>query len=497
MRVFEGFFRRFSMRTGIYILAAMCALSLFPACDELSIVLSQRSAMYVKGKPEYLAVQRTPSSYTASILTNSGWTKMSHFSLLPERFAVQTGESDRAQIIMADRGVLDVYPGTLVVVGGPEIKDVFVLQGKCTFVPLLSSLTKTYASLQGEAERSTFLENVKRAYLEEKEGMFFARNPFSINTSFSSQTAHRGASFSIIIDSNRPLDFSNFRLDRLHPSFALICTNASAGRAYRYMAVTGLDIYENADDVHLNSEARDRVGNWIKMRTYIPTEAWRYSVLRGTRVTSPKPADEATANVFKNRFRAALEEKMKCPVFKRDYQTRLEQENRHTSFHLRSQQVMRQSALIQQQEPAYRRIFAVIDPEKYWQGNFIIPTSGVVTSGFGHFRRYHGGRSGRHRGIDIANTVGTDIRAPNAGNIVFTGHTPDRGHNIVIDHGLGVFTCFFHLAEIYVIVGDRVRTGDVVASLGNTGLSSGPHLHWEMVVNGRRVNPMEWVEGKY
>ena len=481
----------------IHIPAAILAFAFFFACDELSIVLSHQSVMYVEGKPEYLRVQKDPFSYTASILTNSGWLKMSHFAILPERFAVQTGEQERAQILMADHGVLDVYPGTLVVVGGPAIKDVFVLQGKCAFVPLLKSLTETYTALASDADREAFLESVQKVFLEEKNGMFFAKNPFSITTSFSSRTVPKGKSFSILVDSNRLLDFSNFKLDRLQPSFSLISTNAAAGELYRYMAVTGIDIYENTDNLHFNTEARDRIGNWIKMRTYIPAEAWRYSVLTGKRLTSPKSDDDEAARVFQRRFRAELDEKMKDLVFKRDYQARFEQENRQSGFYWRSQQVMQQSAIIQRQEPVYKRIFATISPEKYWNGQFIVPVSGVITSSFGHYRQYYGGLSSTHRAIDIANTVGTDIRSPNAGKIVFAGHTPDRGNNIVIDHGLGVYTCFFHLAEIYVRVDDVVRTGDVVASLGNTGLSSGPHLHWEMVVNGRRVNPMDWTEAKY
>jgi len=487
------------MRVFVTLLMLFAGLFLVLACDDLSIILSYRSVLYLEGDPEYLAVRNEPSSYTASILTNSGWTKMSLFRVLPERFAVQAGANDRAQIIMDEQGVLDVSPGSLVVVGGSEIGKVSVLQGKCAFVPLAKPLLETYASLGDDAARGEFLENVKRVYLEEKNDMLFAKNPFNIKTSFSSQALPKGRSFSILVDSNRILDFSNFKLDRLQPSFALIATNS--GESYRYMAVTGIDIYENTENLHFNTEACDRLGNWIKMRTYIPAEAWRYSVLTGSRLTSPKPADEDEARVFQSRFRAELEEKMKDPVFKRDYQARLEQQNRQVGFYWKSQQVMQQSAQqraqLQNQEAVYTRIFSTVSPHKYWQGNFIVPVSGVVTSSFGQYRYYYGGTSSTHRAIDIANASGTDIRAPNAGKVVLTGHTPDRGNNIVIDHGLGVYTCFFHLSEIYVLEGDMVRLGDVVAALGNTGLSTGPHLHWEMIVNGRRVNPLDWTKAKY
>jgi murein DD-endopeptidase MepM/ murein hydrolase activator NlpD len=462
--------------------------------------MSYKSALYVEGKPEFLDVQKNPSSqsYTSSILTNSGWTKMFPYCVLPQKFAVQTGLTDRVQIIMEDEGILDVHPGSLLVVSGAASSNVQILQGRCAFVPLSKALVTTYASLQSDTEREAFLAGVKRAYFEDKNGMYFAKNPFSVKTSFSAQAVPKGRSFAIIVDSNRILELSNFKLDRLQPSFTLVRTNGDGGMNYRYMAVTGIDIYENTDNMHFTAEARDRLGNWVKMRTYIPGEAWRYVSLTGNKLAGPKITADDEGRIFERRFRAELTEKMKDPVFKREYQTKLEQQNRQIGFHLKSQQVWQQSALIRSQEPVYTRIFATSNPIKYWQDSFVVPTSGVVTSSFGHYRSHYGGSSsGAHRGIDIANVVGTDVHAPNAGKVVFTGHTPDRGNNIVIDHGLGVYTCFLHLAEIYVVEGDELKTGDVVATMGNTGLSTGSHLHWEMVVNGRRVNPLDWTKTKY
>jgi murein DD-endopeptidase MepM/ murein hydrolase activator NlpD len=121
----------------------------------------------------------------------------------------------------------------------------------------------------------------------------------------------------------------------------------------------------------------------------------------------------------------------------------------------------------------------------------------VITSGFGKFRTYYGGTTAVHRGIDIGAPIGTAIRAPNGGLVVYVGTNPAQGRNIVIDHGMGVFTALMHLSEMYVKAGDSVQRGDVIATMGNSGLSSGPHLHWEMRVNGRPVNPLEWVNQKF
>ncbi|GEM_PF-4132616 len=476
----------------VLLTAALC----FGACEEIHTVLAYRTPIFIEGTPEALPVD-AKTVISAAILTNSGWVPMQPYSELPEKFAVQTGIKDRVQVIMEHRGVLDVYPGSLVVINDCTLSNVTVLQGKCAFMPLVKPLADAYNALKTDAERVEFIRQIKRRYLEEKNNLFFVKNPFVIETTFSSQAAPKGKSFSIIVDSNHVLDFGDFKLDKLKPSFALIRSNAASGEGYRYMAVTGLDIYENADKLHFTAAAKDVAGNWVKMRTYIPTEAWRASLLNGTSVNAGTQPVSEQSDIFVRRYRERLNLKMQNPAFKRSYLASLEQQNRQIGFYWKSQQVLRQSALIASKERDFTRIFATVSPVKYWNGNFAVPATGVITSGFGHYRWYYGGFSSVHRAIDIANVVGTSIHAPNAGKVVYVGNTPDRGNNIVIDHGLGVYTCLFHLAEMFVENGDVVRKGDVVASLGNTGLSSGPHVHWEMVVNGRRVNPLDWTSRKY
>ena len=481
------------------LIAFLAGLGLFSlaACEELDVVLTYRTPLYVEGAPEALPVSVVaPGKLTAAILTNSGWQRMSMFSELPKRFAVQTGIHDRVQIIMEHRGILDVYPGSLVVIGDTEMSNVSVLQGKCAFMPLVRQFADEYARLSSDAARIAFIESIKKRYLEEKNNMLFVRNPFTIETSFSAQAAAKGRSFSIMIDANHALDFNDFRLDNLRPAFALIRSNAAHGD-YRYMAVTGLDIYENTRNLHFSAAAQDTTGNWIKLRTFIPTEAWQYSLQNGQKLVADASAGNGDPQVFLQRYRARLEIKKQDPVFWRQYCARLEQQNRQIGFYWKSQQVLQQSALITRTELVFNKIFSTMCPQKYWRGNFIAPVSGVITSGFGHYRYYYGGFSSVHRAVDIANVIGTPIQSPNAGKIVYVGNTPDRGNNIVIDHGLGVYSCFFHLSEIFVDKDDIVRQGDVIASMGNTGLSTGPHLHWEMVVNGRRVNPLDWMKNRF
>lgn len=477
-------------------LALLVALGALGACEEIKTILSYRTPVYIEGSPEVIPV-KSKDLVNASILASPGWQQMLPYSELPKCFAVQTGLRDRVQIIMEHQGILDIYPGTLVVIGDCTLSNVRVFQGKCAFMPLVKPLAEEYENLKTDEERVEFIKEIKRRYLEEKNNMLFVKNPFVIETTFSSQAAPKGKSFSIIVDSNHVLDFGDFKLDKLRPSFALIRSNVSPGEGYRYMAVTGLDIYENADKLHFTVAAKDVAGNWVKMRTYIPTEAWRASLLTGRRVKAEVGPEQGDTTIFVKRYRERLKQKMEDPGFRRRYQATLEQQNRQIGFYWKSQQVFRQRALIARKEPIFNRIFATTSPVKYWKGNFSIPATGVITSGFGHQRWYYGGASSVHRAIDIANIIGTSIHAPNAGKIVYAGHTPDRGNNIVLDHGLGVYTCFFHLSEIFVEKGDIVRKGDVLAAMGNTGLSTGPHVHWEMVVNGRRVNPLDWTKRKY
>ncbi len=117
--------------------------------------------------------------------------------------------------------------------------------------------------------------------------------------------------------------------------------------------------------------------------------------------------------------------------------------------------------------------------------SFSIPVKGKVTSAFG----YDGGERGIHRGIDIAAPAGTAIIAPAGGRVAATGEDEKRGKFITIRHAAGVESHYFHLNEISVSTGGRVAAGDVLGEVGNTGWSSGPHLHFEIREYGTPVSP--------
>jgi len=120
----------------------------------------------------------------------------------------------------------------------------------------------------------------------------------------------------------------------------------------------------------------------------------------------------------------------------------------------------------------------------------IRPINGRLTSGFGWRRNPMGGSgSEMHRGIDIAASSGTAIRATGGGTVVFSGWSGAYGNKVIIDHGLGIRTLYAHNSSNLVRVGQEVSRGDTIARVGSTGRSTGPHVHYEVLVNGTAVNP--------
>lgn len=143
---------------------------------------------------------------------------------------------------------------------------------------------------------------------------------------------------------------------------------------------------------------------------------------------------------------------------------------------------------------------AVLSPEKYWDGPFLRPSQGRVSSEYGVRRYYNGVFADNyyHRGIDYAAPTGSPVIAPAAGRVVLVGRVADgfelHGNTIGIDHGQGVASIFIHLNSISVQEGDIVQPGQTVGTVGSTGASTGPHLHWGLYVNGVAVDPGPWRE---
>ncbi len=126
-----------------------------------------------------------------------------------------------------------------------------------------------------------------------------------------------------------------------------------------------------------------------------------------------------------------------------------------------------------------------------WSG-FVKPVKGIITSGFGQVRTL-GGNISVHKGIDIKAKIGTPVVAPADGKVVASGRFFGLGNAVVIHHGSRVFSVFLHLSKIIKKAGRYVRKGEVIGLVGNTGLSTAPHLHWGVRVGRVYVNPVDFL----
>ncbi len=120
------------------------------------------------------------------------------------------------------------------------------------------------------------------------------------------------------------------------------------------------------------------------------------------------------------------------------------------------------------------------------------PVRGWITSNFGMRRSPFTGQRVMHEGIDIAASTGTPIHASADGIVIRAETAPGYGKLVVIDHGYGYKTYYAHASRIFVKVGQRVRRGERIAAVGSTGISTGPHLHYEVRLNGVPVNPRKY-----
>ena len=145
-------------------------------------------------------------------------------------------------------------------------------------------------------------------------------------------------------------------------------------------------------------------------------------------------------------------------------------------------------------------IASPVTPNKMWSGVFQYPVQAgsQIKSSFGIRRSFNGSPYDYfHSGVDFGWEAGVDILAPTNGIVVFVGHLVIRGNTTIIDHGWGIYTLYAHQEKVLVSVGDTVKPGQLIGNIGNTGRSSGPHLHWELWVGGVQVEPLDWLYDVY
>ncbi len=137
-----------------------------------------------------------------------------------------------------------------------------------------------------------------------------------------------------------------------------------------------------------------------------------------------------------------------------------------------------------------RTLYRIITPERLWRGRFVRPVPGMEPgTGFGARRVINGRPRAPHTGVDYAAPAGTPVVAANDGRVALVAEYFFPGRLVVLDHGLGLYTLYFHLQDVAVEPGERVGRGQPIGSVGATGRATGPHLHFGAHVGAARIDP--------
>ena len=141
-------------------------------------------------------------------------------------------------------------------------------------------------------------------------------------------------------------------------------------------------------------------------------------------------------------------------------------------------------------------LYDTADSERYWYGNFVQPVQARVSTPYGVMRYVNGSTvPERHGGIDLAADYGTEIQCPNAGVVEYAGFLQLSGYTVVVEHGGGLKSYFYHMESINVNAGDYVEKGDIIGAVGSTGYSTGAHLHYEIKIGRNSLNPWSLFDG--
>ena len=241
-----------------------------------------------------------------------------------------------------------------------------------------------------------------------------------------------------------------------------------------------------------------------------------YRTPAGVRAIVPLPADEPGGRYALVIDRPASRITRELTVAERDFGKELIFLDDSTYA------ILRRGRDIARDARALRRILETETSEQHWSGSWRMPVEGGKSSGYGVERFYHrasdstrvvtlessarargafgvdtgaatqGAPAWRHAGVDIAVARGTGVRAPQAGAVADVGDYALTGRTLILDHGQGVHSAYFHLDTVLVSKGDVVRRGATLARVGATGLATGPHLHYGIYLHGKDVDPAAW-----
>ena len=149
---------------------------------------------------------------------------------------------------------------------------------------------------------------------------------------------------------------------------------------------------------------------------------------------------------------------------------------------------------VKAEQAQVRILLEMVSERRLWVSDFLRPVDGPVTGAFGRQRIINGQAKNPHNGEDIAAPLGADVVAMNDGVVCLTADHFFSGKGVFVDHGLGLYSMYFHLSEVSVKDGEIVKRGQVIGKVGASGRATGPHLHWGVNMNGARVDPLSLIK---
>lgn len=168
----------------------------------------------------------------------------------------------------------------------------------------------------------------------------------------------------------------------------------------------------------------------------------------------------------------------------------------HETLHVQPSKVTPDPVQQKRVAKEYREAMAIYDhftPKRYWATPFDLPMQSAITSGFGTARLLNGTLNSFHSGTDFKAKPGTPVSAVNDGIVVLAKGRYFAGNSVVIDHGEGLYSCYYHLSRMDVKPGQSVAKGEQIGLSGNTGRVTGPHLHFAVMLQGVQVDPMQLI----
>ncbi|BCD59454.1 MULTISPECIES: M23 family metallopeptidase [unclassified Nitratiruptor] len=141
-----------------------------------------------------------------------------------------------------------------------------------------------------------------------------------------------------------------------------------------------------------------------------------------------------------------------------------------------------------------KKIYLTTSPNNYLRGHIILPVDTSITDPFGIARIFNGKLKSYHSGTDFRALVGSPVKAINRGKVILAKKRYYAGGSIVIDHGKGIYSCYYHLSKFLIQPGDMVERGDIIGLSGKSGRVTGPHLHLTIKIKGVAVDPIQFIK---